>query len=467
MKKIYSDKIKPALIYVVPLIILLFILLIFWPGIFTVDGDGQWHQVTANNISNAHPFFSTYFLLLLSKIWNSKTIQLVFQIIMFSIIWGTICKEFINESKNKKIIIIYTVLLCLFPIISLYAITLWKDVLYSYYLLAISYLLYVGSKKNFEYSKLQYVVLGILLFLVFSYRHNGIIVAVLLMLLLMIVIFKNKSNIKKGLIIVLTFGIVFGVFSLPKKYYLDKYRDGVSEPTASTLDNYIGWMMGAHLLKGYVDDDDLEFLNKYIELNEWKEAYNPFIINNTNLASTRDEAYLVENQEKFRKIFLKYSIKHPSTIIIHYLKADALLWSPFPIGYVYQYDFKAWGPNYGFGVRESSFFPELNNIYEKFLSLTMRRPIRVILYQPATIMYICIILVFILSKCLKNKKLWIVLTPMLFNVVSLLPINLAQDLRYVYINYLTFAFVILLFILNFGEVKLYLKNVFNKKKQNN
>lgn len=467
MKKIYSDKIKPALIYVVPLIILLFILLIFWPGIYTSDGNGQWHQAITGNISNAHPFFSTYFLLFLSKIWDNRTIQLIFQIIMFSIIWGTICKEFINEGKNKKITIIYTILLCLFPIISLYAITLWKDVLYSYYLLAISYLLYVGSKKNFEYNKLQYVVLGILLFLVFSYRHNGIIVSALLIMLLGFISVKNKNNIKKSLIIVLTFGIIFGVFSIPKNYYLNENTSEKQEVTASSLDCYMGWMMGAHLNKGYVSEEDLEFLNKYIELDEWKEAYNPFLINNTNLASTRDVEYLIENKQKFRKIFIKYSLKHPLTIIEHYLKADALLWSPFPIGYVYQYDFKYWGLNYSFEVSETSFFPSLNNIYEKFVSLTMKRPIRVILYQPATIMYISIILIFILSKTLKNKKLWIVLVPMLFNIGSLLPINLAQDLRYVYINYLTLAFVGLLFTLNYKEVKLYFQNIFNKKKQSN
>ena len=120
--------------------------------------------------------------------------------------------------------------------------------------------------------------------------------------------------------------------------------------------------------------------------------------------------------------------------------------------------------DYGFDERDTSLFPILNTAYEKVITLTMKRPIRVVMYQPATIMYISIILTIILIKSLKNKRLWVILTPMLANITSLLPINLAQDLRYVYINYLTLGFVGLLIVLNYKEVLAYLKNLFKKCK---
>lgn len=459
-------KYKNCLLFLIPIIILSIILLAFWPGIYTYDGNYQWNQVVTNNITTAHPFLSTFVLLLLSKIWNSNTILFFLQIIVFSIIWGKISNEMLKENKQIKLIIIYSIILCLVPIISIYTITAWKDVLYSYFLLAIIHLLYLGSKNSYQYNKIQYVLLGLLLFLVFSYRHNGIIVAILLFILLMVLIIKtkDKENIKKSFIMLVTFIISFIAISFPKSYYLSKSKVETEKASLGTLDAYAAWMMGAHLNKDYVTEEDMEFLNNFIEINEWKKAYSPFLVNATNLASTRDNQYILDNLDEFRKIFVKYSLKHPLTIVEHYMKSDALLWSPFPIGYVYQYDFKLWGPDYGFEVRNTSKLPLLNKIYEKGITITMRKPIRVIMYQPATIMYISILLTFILVKSLKNKKLWIILTPMLANIISLLPINLAQDLRYVYINYLTLGFVGLLVVVNYKEIFIYLKNLFKIRK---
>ena len=86
------------------------------------------------------------------------------------------------------------------------------------------------------------------------------------------------------------------------------------------------------------------------------------------------------------------------------MNADTVLWSPIPIGYVYQYDFVVWETNYSFNLGEINKLLLLNSIYEKFITLTMRRQIWVILYQPATVIYISLILIFILVKRLKTKN---------------------------------------------------------------
>ena len=197
MKKEINNKYIIVMMYIIPIFILGMILLSFWPGIYTSDGLGQWHQAATNNISNAHPFFSTFFLLVLSKIWNHRTVQLIFQILLFSIIWGSICKEMIKEKKNIKSIVIYTIFLCIFPVISIYSITQWKDVIYSYYLFSVVFLMYIGSKNNYKYNIIQYILFGILFFLIFSYRHNGMIASVLLMIILIVLTIKNKNNLKK------------------------------------------------------------------------------------------------------------------------------------------------------------------------------------------------------------------------------------------------------------------------------
>lgn len=457
-----KETIKKITFYLIPFLILLFIFLSFYPGIFTYDGNIQWNQVTSGYMNNFHPFLSTYFQYLLSFIWNSNSVLLVFQIIVLTVIWGNILNK-LYDNKNYKILIIYTALFLLCPIISLYAITTWKDVLYSYYLLSIMYYLYIGIYNDFKYTKYQYFIIGLLLFLIFNYRVNGMLVALLLLVLFYILIIKNKKekNAKLSIVILIVFILFNGLLIIPKNYHINKYnehfKEEVSKPGLSTLDLFLTWMMGSHLNKNYITEDDKIFLDKFINLEEWKKEYSPFLINGVGFIEDKDIPYEIENQKQFRNIFFKYSLRHPFTIAEHYIKADALLWSPIPVGYIYHYDFKFWEKNYSFEVLNTSKIKWFNKIYEKFTTLTLRRPVRVWFYQPAVMMYLSIVLCYLLTKALKNKRIWLLLTPMFANILSLMPINIAQDLRYVYINYLTIGFILLLVCINFTSIKKYLK----------
>ena len=44
----------------------LIIFYFYYPGIITYDGNIQWNEVITGKLSNSHPFFSTYFMYLLS-----------------------------------------------------------------------------------------------------------------------------------------------------------------------------------------------------------------------------------------------------------------------------------------------------------------------------------------------------------------------------------------------------------------
>ena len=104
------------LIFFTMIILFTIVLLSLYPGILTVDGKNQWKQIENNNIIKNHPFFSTFFWWLLSKIWYSPTVLLVFQMILLSIIWTFICYELRNKYNfNRQLL--YTILLCFIPIV--------------------------------------------------------------------------------------------------------------------------------------------------------------------------------------------------------------------------------------------------------------------------------------------------------------------------------------------------------------
>ena len=443
----------------IPFMIFLLLFFAYYPGIITYDGNNQWQQVQSGVISNAHPFFSTYFMLLLSKLHNTTSIVLLFQMILFSFIWGALCNDLKCSKKLEVVKICFTILMSFTPIIGIYSITLWKDVLYSYYLFSLSVMIFKGINNGFKYNIIDYIISGILLALVFSYRHNGMIVSVLFLIIILFIICKKrkqitKKTLKNSLMIFLSFVIIIGIIAIPKNIILESSQKQIKEQThykkeftISTIDSYFLWIMGAHITNGNINNiSDLEFLNNIIPIEEWKDAYNPYLINDTSLAKNLDKKFLINNSKKFRNIFIKYSKKNPGTIISHYLKSDALLINPISsrYGYVYIFSFSEWSSPLGFEAITNSKLPTVKKIYNKIINYSIRRPLD-LLYQPALWLYLSIIFSLILSMKVYGKKIWLFIMPMVLNTISLLPINLAQDLRYVYINFLTFFGILIIF----------------------
>ena len=266
----------------------------------------------------------------------------------------------------------------------------------------------------------------------------------------------SKVNARKCVFVLLMFISSVLLISIPKGIMLDyskKRMINEKEISYSTIDGYMLWMMGAHIKDGNVkNSDDRMFLNKIIPLSEWKQSYNPYLINDTGLTESFNKKYLVNNSKKFRKVFIKYSTKYPLTIVRHYLKSDALLIDPLASfhGYVYIYCFSGlWAlPEY---TRINPKISIVNSGYSRIINYSLKKPF-IMFYQPAFILYLSLIITMFLSNRVYGKKIWLFSLPMILNIVSLLPINLAQDLRYVYINYLTFFGLILMIIVNYKKI---------------
>ena len=459
MKYINKYYIKVSII---TFLILFIVMLAFYPGLVPYDGDNQWQQVQSGIYTNGHPFFSTFFIFLLSKIWNKITIVVIYQILLFSISWGYLCKLLKLQNKKQHVIVyIITIFMLLYPLFSIYSITLWKDILYTYYLFLCSIILYKWVANHYQLRSFEYCLLGLLMAMVFSYRYNGIIVAFFMLLIFYILSIKkykkriiDKEILKKSLLLLITFIIIITVISIPKKVILEKSHQELTKDSNyiepySTLDGYFLWMMGAHIKNNNIKNkDDKAFLNNIIPLDEWKENYSPYIINLVHDSKNLDKRFLKKNSEKFRNIFIKYSLKYPATILKHYYKADALLFNPVSSldGHVYVYCFPEIEllPEY---TQIKSKLQFVKTFYNTLIKFSLYKPF-IIFYEPAFILYISLIMTYLLSKNVYGKKIWIFTIPMILNTVSLLPINLAQDLRYVYINYLTFIGLTLIFILN-------------------
>lgn len=431
------------------------VLLSFYPGIVTYDGNNQWNQVVTGNLQNNHPFFSTFFMWLLSRIWFSPTSLMVYQIIFLSFIWTYICNKLNEDGKMLKQII-YSIIICFIPLIFMYAITVWKDIIYSYNLLLLTLMIYLGIKKQFHYNKFEVFTICLTLVFIQLYRFNGIIVDGLAILFILIGVIKNKIGIKKIIASLCLLVTIFGVTRLPQAIMYKP--DETQVKAVGPIDDIVIFILTTFAKYDKITDEkDVQLLEEIYPIDAMKQHYNAFLINTIENKDYNREAYK-QNKSQVYKLLIKCAVKHPITLLKHYAHVDNLLFGTHiwgENGYVYIYDFDNWYQNNS-GDFNRKTNPVLKGGYDFYLSIinnVSNSKLGQIAHMPANIMYLSLLLLVIYCKRKNNFKYMYVSLPMVGNTISLMFVNLAQDLRYCYINYLfLILFVIPLILFEKKEI---------------
>ena len=140
----YND----LIIFLIPFTVFLIYLYVFNPGILTIDSYSQIHQVATGRFINVHPFFHTFIEMLCLKVYPNTISIALLQIFVFSIMWMIICSYFRHDDYSNKITInkqfifqvFFTLFISLIPLNAMFSITLWKDILFSYFLMFFCFL---------------------------------------------------------------------------------------------------------------------------------------------------------------------------------------------------------------------------------------------------------------------------------------------------------------------------------------
>ena len=334
--------------------------------------------------------------------------------------------------------------MCFIPIIFMYTVTAWKDIIYSYMLLLLSLMFYIGIKKDFKYSYINLFIINICLVWIMNYRYNGIIAVGLSIITFLIIFIIKKIGWKKILIFIGMFISIFLVCKIPEKIML--------KPIVNSSSNDIMLWITASLVKDNKIDnlEDLAILNEIYPIEKMKEEYNPYVVNPMSFSKYYNRDIYEKYNKNVKEILIKYSLKHPLTIVKHYLKSDNLLIGlKFRDGYVYIFDFDYWETKYSgnFDVKTQPIFKTGYKFYLYIINTSTKLKVLNHFYLPAYPLYLSIIGIIIYARKRKDKRYFLAILPMIYNTISLAPINVAQDLRYAYINYLTLLlFVIPLFL---------------------
>lgn len=446
-------------------------LLAFFPGLLTSDNVDQISQACNGIYKSSHPIIHSFIIGNLNKL-GGIWIPALFQIITFGLIWTYICKTLrnYNNSKCNKIFqIIFTGIICVIPLNFLYAITLWKDFLYSYSILLSLIFIFVGIKEKYRFSNLQIILIALSTVSISKFRYNGVPIGIFIFVFLLSMSFIKNRKIKDVFKFIASFFIIWIVFCIPE-WTVKQYP---KSPSGTVLDSTKIYCFAKLLNEGIeVEDDEREFLNQILDINEWKKNYDPYSGNAILFNSKFDSHFLADdnNEKQFNNIFMKYAKQNKKSVIKHFVNINSIWWSVNELGSMHSVILNNGSVSeMSDGVYDNKPILKKMNIYltDVTIKTLENKCLYKIIYRPATALYVSIILALVICLSRRKKGYMIILFPMLINIGTYVILISSQDQRYFYPCFMTEYFVILVTATIFIKNKKDHSRKYNKIKNDN
>lgn len=452
---------RDLLIFAIPIIVFSVYLSVFNPGILTIESFNQLHQIASNHFLNNYPIFHTFIEMICLNISGSPMSIGILQILVFTSMWTAICKYLRDDSNDNSDVFvlqaIITLIICFIPINAIYSITLWKEVLFSYFLMFLCFLIKVMLDKKGKVNYEFIIVLAITMAFVSQLRSNGIYIVLVLLIILAIYLFKKDKSQKMYIALpALAIVVILLIASLNLAYNVeDVQKDDVFSKTSHMLADYD--------LNLDLKDSDKDKIHELIDENAINKYYS--IYYSDPISGNANEQVFNNDSGAYIGLAASYSLQNPMHFLYYMFKSADIVWditrdadwagAPYYI--------TDDGPNIE-GAKEKYFtsinsnpnesYENISNTnqntgkYGLFSSIMNAIRTNIVLDtlfdSPALYMYLSIILLVIMHVITKSKELYLVYLPNFLNILIVFVSIPVQDNRYLYPNLLVFYLLLII-----------------------
>ena len=157
----------------------------FFPGVMTPDSIDQWQQATSGEYSNHHPFLHTLTIALIRKLWNSPAAVALVQMLLCAFGIGLSFRVLQRAGALWWSLAAYAATYFVMPIFGIYAVTLWKDILFSLGLLLFA-VVWIDARlfrALVDRSWWSAAVAGLAVAYCACLRHNGVVIVAMVPLI--------------------------------------------------------------------------------------------------------------------------------------------------------------------------------------------------------------------------------------------------------------------------------------------
>ena len=327
-----SNKLLFLISFIIFFLLGIFYLLIYYPGTGMYDTIAIIGNENSLGYAKQHPWFYIIFIHFIVKIakffgGNYETalvLESLFQIFCYSLLCSYLL-VWLNKKNIKLIPLLLVFSIYAFsPILNLYKIALFKDILFSIVLIAWTPILYdfVETDGKILYSKKNFIFISILILLSLL-RNNGFYVTAFILLVLFIFCLFKKIKVFKQIIYlsliflsVILFNICFEKINKIDHLFKETVGIPLQQIARTVVEN------------GNIAEYEMDFINIVIPIDFIKSKYDPYTVDTLKWrGSPINNKFLNKNKIKFLKIWFDILLKNPKIYLKAHLYNTYGFWS--------------------------------------------------------------------------------------------------------------------------------------------
>ena len=422
---------KRLLIFVFVLLLLAWTpyLLSFYPGGIRGDSYSSIEQIidVGHPNDNHHPVAYTLFLgvfLKIGELFSDYNIGICCYSVAQSVLMAlVICRvvSFLQENGAHRVYIAAVIAFyALEPLFGAYAITLWKDPLYSALLLLLSIQLYTalrsGSIDRRGFIRMLLTALGAAFF-----RNNGIYVVIVSAAALAIALKKQRKVVVSAFAGIIAF--YFVITSVGYKAW------GIKQEFVESVGIPIQQMYAVVYYDGNISEADGEYAYRLMQ-GRWLERYRPCIVDTIKWDANFDAKFLEQTKADFIKTWISMGVKNPVIYVRAYLMETHGFWK---LGAKDRNGYIEFQPevvnNYNcHGIR-------MSDVFEQIFGFSIAEPLENIKATISSGTLLWVTAAFMILGIIKRRRgAWIAYVPALANwLCIMIAAPVAYSIRYVFI----------------------------------
>jgi hypothetical protein len=419
--------------------------LTFYPGIITPDAVNQWDQIITRQFNDALPVTHTLIVLLITRFWLSPAAVIVVQILSLSltVAWGISILD--EHGLPRWAGWVLVVIFALSPVNGKMVVTLWKDILYSTFLLLLSLMVLkvVFSRGAWLQHRTSWLWLGFVSLGISSFRLNGLPVP-FFTLIILAVIYRFQW---KPLVAALVFFISFFVI-IQGPVYNQLHVDRKTGFKQLLFMHHIS----AHIVTGGpLTPQEETMASRILPIDEW--AYDCCTNIRVWYTPSYSEERFAQESDTILRLFLSLLFREPRVEANHMICVSSLIWGlpsqcklnheSFPTGQI------RWISPNGNNLKENSLIPTLVVPLSKFEWVINQTPVDILFYTPALYLYLAIYCTALFAFRNRSWKKMLFVLPATIQSAVMLLINVSRDFRYQYGVFLIGLFSLGLLVLAF------------------
>ncbi|MGF2617963.1 hypothetical protein FZC84_13040 [Rossellomorea vietnamensis] len=431
------------LVYFIPVLgAMLIYWIAFFPAAMTPDSLAQWEQAHTRDFNDWHPIVFTWTIMLLTFIWDSPGIVSLFQMISMSVVFAYMMLQFERIGVKRIFLYSVTLLFMILPVTGIFPLIIWKDILFSAFVLLFSTHVFNIVYTKGEWLKGPWSMAGFLLssFGLVFFRHNGFPVFIIVGLCLLIVYRKHIKYLLPAYvgIIALHFVITGPVFNALDVEPSDP-NEALSLPTQQ-----IALIVSED---GEMTEEQRNYVNDILPIQMWKDKYNPYLVDPIKFSwEDYDRELIFDDFGRYVKNWLALWWQNPALGFEAFFDQTSLVWqiNQPEDGYTDSYVTNIYYGNPQ-GLVDKVIHPAVTSAAGQYLQQT-KDTFGFIIWRPAV--YFSLIALFSMVVIIRNGFRYVLVSlPVLLNILAVMAALPAQDFRYLFSNTLiTFLLFVMIFI---------------------